>query len=272
MWLVCAPALLLPSCHRDAPSDRILQRKSPDQETSGTASGSAVRSTSNRGSSTETVDVSSTIASLTFGFEASGFAGWKITIKNDSDEMLSLVWDESSFVACDGSAWGRLISDDTRRIDLENAHPPSPIPPHSTVTAIAFPESQTQALEFGYDLRRYLDKGHIYLTIQTSTGSKVTASGSVAESVTSPSGWWCFSIGADSSSCERDLNSCEQLRKDFGNGRPSIGAACVTQDIAYCYIVRISGHRSSMCSRNATQCESRQHNNSDVEGRCEARL
>jgi hypothetical protein len=63
----------------------------------------------NRGPSVETVEATTPIAGLTIAFEADGTAGWKLTARNDTDGMLSLVWDESSFVTGDGKSWGRLV-------------------------------------------------------------------------------------------------------------------------------------------------------------------
>jgi hypothetical protein len=56
-------------------------------------------------------------------------AGWTIGIKNETDASISILWDESTFVANGGSSQGRLIRGETRRMDVGRSQPPTPLAP-----------------------------------------------------------------------------------------------------------------------------------------------
>lgn len=127
-----------------------------------------------RGPSVETVDATTPIAGMTITLEADGTAGWKLTARNDTDDMLSLVWDESSFVTGDGKSWGRLVPGVTRMLDVEKSHPAAPLAPHSSVTELVIPQVMVAYNEplFEYDARRELNSGRLYVVVQSAAGKK----------------------------------------------------------------------------------------------------
>ncbi len=67
-----------------------------------------------------------------------GAAGWKFSIKNDTDAAVKVLWDESDFVASTGETAGRLFSGETRRIDAGHPQPPAVVPPHASANESAF--------------------------------------------------------------------------------------------------------------------------------------
>lgn len=58
---------------------------------------------------------------------------WHLTIRNVADDSLIVIWDESAIVGPDGTSWGRMIGFGTA------PHPPSPVPPHSSLTEAILP-------------------------------------------------------------------------------------------------------------------------------------
>jgi len=63
-----------------------------------------------------------------------GAAGWTVQIENNTNSMVSVAWDESTFVTSKGESYGRLIRGETRRIDIANAQPPTPVAPKARIT------------------------------------------------------------------------------------------------------------------------------------------
>jgi hypothetical protein len=217
---------------------------------------------SKRGSSVESYEVRQPVAGLTIGLEATGLAAWKLTARNDTDDPMQLVWDESSFVTGAGKSWGRLIAGTTRRGDVEKAHPPAPIAPHATMSETAIPESTTAIGEFDYDMRQDLAGGRLYVTVAT-PGAKRSWMATVAESDVKPRGWWCWAaLKGDLKSCERSQDLCESRRKISSERMSAPNTACQEQASVHCFIGRISGDQISMCYPDKASCESSQTSSS----------
>lgn len=70
----------------------------------------------------------------------SAVSGWTITIRNQRDEGVNVVWDESSFVASDEISRGRLLRGETRLMDSAKTQPASPLAPRSTLQEFVIPE------------------------------------------------------------------------------------------------------------------------------------
>lgn len=96
------------------------------------------------------VDITSTPA---------GATGWTIVVANNSDERLSIVWDESSFVTAASDVMGRLIRGETRKIDSAKSQPPTPVPSHTRarefVLAEKFIQSEDAEGEYADALTKY---------------------------------------------------------------------------------------------------------------------
>jgi len=69
-----------------------------------------------------------------------GYAGWVVTVKNNRDDQVRIVWDECSFIDTRGLSYGRLIRGRTRILDLARAQPTSPVAPGATVVEYAVSE------------------------------------------------------------------------------------------------------------------------------------
>lgn len=103
------------------------------------------------------------VAGIDIAAEPLGAEGWKLHMNNGSDQVASIVWDESSFVTSSGEAVGRLIPGETKRIDLTKSHPPTPLPPHASVNESVFIEKFIDTEEFegklpAYDPKYMVDK------------------------------------------------------------------------------------------------------------------
>lgn len=236
---------------RSKPPDQVAQPKIPD---------------SKRGPSVESYEVRQPVAGLTIGLEATGLAAWKLTARNDTDDPMQLVWDESSFVTGSGKSWGRLIAGTTRRGDVEKAHPPAPIAPHARMSETAIPESTTAIGEFDYDMRQDLAGGRLYVTVAT-PGGKRSWMATVAESDVKPRGWWC--LGAVSGTGE---NYCDRLQDHCRDIAPTAGDPCHAQPTSFCLVAANGrGNRVSLCFADKDRCASVAGGSTDVEVGCEER-
>lgn len=126
-----------------------------------------------------------------------GATGWTIRVRNNSDEAISILWDESSFVGSSGEAT-RMLRGNVRRIDTAKSQPNSPVPTNARATTTVYlerfieleetdaemtgrfvPVSEERALEKLRDaLSDELVGGRLHLVIETSDG-KVTWTGKV---------------------------------------------------------------------------------------------
>lgn len=83
-------------------------------------------------------------------------AGWAIGIKNNTDALVSIVWDESTFVTSDGRSFGRIIRGETKRIDMAKAQPTTPVPSKASTSEVGFAEKLYPAEEAESE---YVEKG-----------------------------------------------------------------------------------------------------------------
>ncbi len=119
----------------------------------------------------ETYQVTQSPDGVTVAAEPDGNIGWKLSIQNNTDEPLSIAWDESTFTARSGRSLGRLVPGTTRRMDLRASHPPEPLPPHATVSAVVIPTDAAEAYThrpYGEDFASALRGGRLLLTIHGS--------------------------------------------------------------------------------------------------------
>src|SRR5689334_3973056 len=79
----------------------------------------------------EAVTVYKSIDGVTVVLTPRSYAAWAVTVSNDRDEQIALLWDESSFVRSDNVSRGRLIRGDTRLINTDRTQPGSPVAPHA---------------------------------------------------------------------------------------------------------------------------------------------
>jgi hypothetical protein len=77
-----------------------------------------------------------------------GATAWKLSVTNTTESMVTIVWDESSFVTSDGQAGGRLIHGTTRKLDTAKAQAGTPIPPSATINELFLVEKFIEAEEF----------------------------------------------------------------------------------------------------------------------------
>ncbi|MDX2089881.1 MAG: hypothetical protein SFX73_18640 [Kofleriaceae bacterium] len=126
-----------------------------------------------------------------------GATGWQLHIVNDSDQPISIVWDESSFVTAQGVSAGRIITGSTRRIDSAKSQPPAPLAPRASVHEVVFaeklyardieereiaeaaaqhggisPETARVTQRARADAASSIIGGKLYLTIQTAAGKQ----------------------------------------------------------------------------------------------------
>lgn len=65
---------------------------------------------------------------------------WRLQVQNDTDDDMSVAWDESTILGPDGQSWGRLsAAPDGQRMDTSAAHPPSPLFAHSRIVEQVIP-------------------------------------------------------------------------------------------------------------------------------------
>jgi hypothetical protein len=146
---------------------------------------------------TETVETETAIDGLAIAARPYGAAGWTVNVKNDTDAMASIVWDESAFVSPRGQSGGRLIRGDTRRVDLAKSQPATPIPPGAATEEVVFIEKivEVERTESEYaeadakwggvspdmnrviqksrrDIRRSIAGGALNVTIQLADGKQ----------------------------------------------------------------------------------------------------
>lgn len=123
---------------------------------------------------TETYEVIQKPDGVTITALPDGNIGWLLSIRNDTDEALSVVWDESSFVAGTGRSLGRLVPGATRRMNIGAPHPPEPLPPNATVDSLVIPSEVADRYEhgpYGEDFRGVLAGGRLILTIRGAESS-----------------------------------------------------------------------------------------------------
>jgi hypothetical protein len=97
-------------------------------------------------------------AGLAVSVTPEGELGWQVTVRNDTPELVQLVWDDSTFVTADGQSTGRLVRGVYGTTPHYNSHDtalsithggtaqaPSPIAAGATLTAWVVPESYVGA-------------------------------------------------------------------------------------------------------------------------------
>jgi hypothetical protein len=72
---------------------------------------------------------------------------WNVTVKNTNKESAEIRWDESSFVAGNGESLGRLLRGSTRKFDMGNAQPATPLPKGSSFSETVLPERALEAIK-----------------------------------------------------------------------------------------------------------------------------
>jgi hypothetical protein len=232
-------------------------------------------SVSNRGPSTETVAGKPPIAGLTVSVEAQGEASWKLTISNHTDGMLTIVWDESTFVAGDGKSWGRLVPSGTRLLDIEKPHAPSPLAPHASLDEVVVPETRVALSGFDYDWRRDINGGRLYLTFQIGSEKK-SWTATVTESDVTSLGWWCWSLDGRTK-CSRTHNGCDGDRALIVRLGLKPTQCAPLAGPAWCFIMRsASADRISPCWDSEERCgavasDRRGHERDTIEVGCTER-
>jgi hypothetical protein len=173
-----------------------------------------------------------------------GPTGWDVSVHNDRDDPVHLLWDESSYVDGDGRSYGRLLRGQTRITDATRPQMPSVIAPHALITEFCIPESMP---EWHHDGRSHdptplpeaVTKGiGRFVLVFEFGGIKEHWEGAVSLDGSDPDiffkrappagGFYCVTaddLGA--SFCQRHKDACEVARGD-GNG-------CVPQRTAWCY-------------------------------------
>lgn len=105
-----------------------------------------------------------------------GAAGWRIQIANSTDAVMSILLDESTFVASTGEAGGRLISGSTKRMDTAKAQPPAPLAPHATYVGVVLIERMLGAErdeEEAWDTAKQVDESRMPNHKRNAFGAKL---------------------------------------------------------------------------------------------------
>jgi hypothetical protein len=102
----------------------------------------------------ETVNEVTSVEGATVAARPGGAAGWHIKIANNTDAVMSILLDESSFVTSTGESGGRLISGSTRKMDTAKAQPPKPLVPGATLVEFVVVEKMVDAEEGESDARK----------------------------------------------------------------------------------------------------------------------
>lgn len=89
---------------------------------------------------TETVTAERPIDGIDISVTTYGAAGWRIAVANNTDTALSLNWDESTFVSAKGESLGRLVPGNTKKMDIEKPHAPTPLAAHARTVEVVFVE------------------------------------------------------------------------------------------------------------------------------------
>lgn len=144
------------------------------------------------------------IAEISVEIQPVGAAAWSVTVGNEGDDTISVLWDESTVVLANGNSVGRMIRGETRRVDTAKTQAPSPVPPHARNTEeilaekiVGEEDAERQVVSDmknwgrppGYMLPRYIKRvvaareareqalvgAHLYLVVQMPSGKKTWA-------------------------------------------------------------------------------------------------
>lgn len=186
------------------------------------------------------VETSSGVDGVYIAATPSGAAGWTLTVTNNTPAVMTVHWDESTFVASTSEGAGRLIRGETRKIDSANQQPATPVAPGSTLRQSVVVEKMIDAEELEAEIAKkrlrspdvvqriaktrasrnaLLVGGTLHVTVQVADGKKtwsgiVKASGPV----------FCFG-----DSCASTLEACNEIRAS-GLGPDGVGAPCVESE------------------------------------------
>lgn len=125
------------------------------------------------------LNVVAALDGITISVEPSGSAAWNLRIRNGRATAVSVVWDESSYVA-DGESFGRLIRGETRKIDTGKQQPASPIAPNTMLKEWVIPEKFAPILESDGTLTPEMDLGTLHVVFVGDAG-KETWSGQMGK-------------------------------------------------------------------------------------------
>lgn len=180
-----------------------------------------------------------------------GASAWRVSVKNNTDSVSSLLFDESSFVASTGMAAGRLINGNTRKIDSAKTQPPIPVPPGAAVTEWALPEKMITFEEQEEKFAEYTGRwvraslgaavdaerekrekllvgGKLFVTIQTAS-AKLTWRGVVVADPQPEKVEVCF-LDVREESCYASAEACTQAQaRAAARAAPKVIGTCETR-------------------------------------------
>lgn len=187
--------------------------------------------------------------------------GWSIKAENTSASTIKLVWDESTFADATGHAFGRLVPDTTRRMDVGAAHPAAPIATGAFIQQTVIAEEMIAWLDnhsIGHS-----GTGTLTLTFDMGT-TKETWQGPVRFGPDDPSNrsFYCYPIdGSSVRVCRRSRDACEEDARTIAKTmRASTIGQCVAAERAFCFRVR----DKETCTSELPICEAMLHEQRQV--------
>jgi len=126
---------------------------------------------------TDTIEAKDLVDRVEVGVVAAdAAAGWNITVQNNRDTAIRLLWDESTYVTSTGESAGRLLRGNTRVMNSDREQPASPIPPHAQLRELAIPESHVENYRHGVAGRAAVNgkPGRLNIVFDTDEDGKLT--------------------------------------------------------------------------------------------------
>lgn len=98
-------------------------------------------------------------------------AAFVVEVRNDEDERIRLLWDDST-MTINGKSFGRLLRGETQLINKSQPQPPMPIPPGVTVREFAIAESLSFDTSADLTLVRGDAHGQLSIVFETADGEQ----------------------------------------------------------------------------------------------------
>jgi len=210
----------------------------------------------------EGFEVASALDGVSVAIKPASNVWWVIGVKNDTDGAMQVLWDLSSFVAKDGTSWGRLVPGVTKTFNLEKSYQPMLVPPHASATEQVVAEKAAQSFngmilsDNTLSVSELIDGGRLNLTIETADGRKTWSAIVHEGGASKPDGapFVCFiASNVVDGACFRDQASCEGARGDLEAG-VEVGKCYEAAKVACLSYDQSDGTHRRACMPNAASC------------------
>jgi hypothetical protein len=220
----------------------------------------------------DVVTESKGIAGVLVSVEPTGNVGYTVTVKNETDAPIKIVWDDSNYVMLAGAALGRMIRGATQRGHVDAAQPASTVPPGAIVSEFAVPEKMADAIDNGKTLGgKAGETSKIYLAFVVG-GASANWEGGVTVG-DSPKNMgvvaWCFPsrFGVLSGLCFGSSSECESMHETLASIDTPVGSCGLTPH-AFCFSFS-DDDSSGSCLMTMADCDNVRDRSGAGATRCE---